>query len=74
MSLTIKAQTLKDYHNHVIHLINQKISLMEEMKGVYFRAGDYKSYDRISSDIKLLDDLKCDIHYDWETSNYSKVK
>lgn len=71
--MTIKAQTLVDYHNHVLKMINRKISEKEELMGIEFRKGDLKKYYKISEKIKVLEDIKEDIRWDWYCSNYSKV-
>ena len=70
----IKAQTLNDYHNHVIRIINRKINYLNHESGIFFKEYDWKNYYKINDQIKILYSLKQDIEKDWKNSNYSKFK
>ena len=71
--MTIKSQTLVDYHNHILRLINRKINEKQYLMGIEFRKGDFKTYFEISDEIEILKNIKDIIHWDWVNSNYSKV-
>ena len=70
--MTIKSQTLIDYHNHIIRLINREIEKKQRLMGEEFRKGNYEKYYEIGNEIKILENIKGIIHWDWINSNYSK--
>ena len=73
--ILIKGQTLHDYHNHILRIINRRISLYEEFKGSELDAQDWFVYlNLIEHDLDNLKEIKSLIISDWEHSNYSKTK
>lgn len=62
--MTIKSQTLVDYHNHILRLINRKINEKQCLMGIEFRKGDFKTYFEISDEIEILENIKDIIHWD----------
>ena len=70
----IKAQTLHDYHHHVLKLINKRIEELTHQKKIEQEKYEWKRYYQIAEMIKILELIKEDIEWDWHCSNYSKTK
>ena len=70
----IKAQTLSDYHNHIIRLINRRIDEFNHKEKLAKEKNEWNKYYQIANYIKILELIKEDIEWDWHCSNYSKSK
>ena len=70
----IKGQTIHDYHNHVIHLINIRINELESLSCVYLDTDETYKY---TENVKLINELKeirDTIIFDFKSTNYNKIK
>ena len=70
----IKSQTIHDYHNHIIRLINRKINELNTSPIQFIDSGTMNKYFEIQTAINELENLKEIIENDWKSSNYSKCR
>lgn len=70
--MTIKSQTLRDYHNHVIRLINKHIEFLNCKPTQFINNGEIRKYFEIQNAIVELEELKSIVIKDFENSNYGK--
>lgn len=68
----IKRQTIDDYHNHIIHLINRKIEELECGASMVVDEYSRDEFYKRKRAIRELKDLRDTIYFDYRSSTYWK--